>query len=185
MNSNFEYIGKVTLKMLHKGKTICTQHLNSGTDSLFKAYAKALSGQDITSYLPSYINIGFEDGDEFTSLLRNTGGISVVRTYTEQPIPSTRITITLTSSMFNTNAPAGTDKLQLRLLNKRSSTLSEYTLAKVTLDDNATSTFKQVLGSSPSGTQIIIVWDLCVENKVSQNTLLNVFGNQSDGEENN
>lgn len=174
MNSNFGYTGRVTLKTMHNDRVICTQHFNSGTDLLFKAYAMALSGQNITPYLPSYINIGYENDSKFNSILRNADGLSIVRTYSDIEVmtgnssketPCTRITITLTSSMFK--ELSGTGNFQIRLLSSHSG--DNNVLAMVNLEENDAAEFLNAINSTPSGTQIIIVWDLYVENNKEAN----------------
>lgn len=167
MNSNFGYTGRVTLKTVYNKKIVHTQYFNSGTELLFKAYAMALSGQGIKSYLPAYINI-YNEKDE--SVLNKTNGISIVRTYAEPEIddkttPCTRITITLTNSMFN-NGFANSNSLRLDLL-APPTTDSTNTLASVEIANNDVDVFKSAITNA--GSQLIIVWDLYVENKPSNN----------------
>ena len=168
-------MGKVTLKTMCKDKVICTQHFNSGSDTLFKAYALAMSGQDVSHYLPTYINIGeyIPQTEKFTSMLQNETGVSVVRTYVEDSKGHcTRITITLTNNMFKTSATDMDENsvIQIRLLSGRteedSSILATLNLADIDDDDIQNKTdFLNTISTTPTGTQLIIVWDLYITNK--------------------
>lgn len=169
MNSNFDYVGRVIIKTLYKGREVCSQHFNSGTDDLFRAYAMALSGQSISNYLPSYINIGYKNVDTFSSILRNEKGVSVVRTFVSEELDGktrscTRITLTLDSNMFNTTT--SNDDLTVRLLGPNVPNSNNVVLAEVVLNDTDKDSFLTTINSTPSGTQLIIVWDLYVKESV-------------------
>lgn len=162
MNSNFGYIGRVTLKTICNGKVTSTDYYNSGTADLFRGYAMAMAGQDITNWLPSYIDVGLINTStkEFTSVLRNHGGVSVVRTFIEDTDgPCTRITATLTNDMLYNNVGEGT--MQFRLM----SPTDKNILAELNLTESASATLKETLENIPNGTQLIILWDLCVKNQ--------------------
>ena len=167
MDNKFNYTGKVTVKSIFRDKVISTQHYNSGTIELFQVYAKALTGQSITNFLPSYIDVEVskDGGNSYNSCLVSDKGVSVVRSYVDLPSPCARFTTTLTNDMFNSNTFQNLSAMRFCL---KTSPLpvsrEQQVLAKISIDlsDND-SPFES--NGIPSGTQIIIVWDLYVENK--------------------
>ena len=165
MNSNFIYTGKVTLKSVLDNKVISTQHFNSGTVDLFKAYAMSMAGMDISSLLPSYLKINSVVDKVEYSLIRSTNGVSVVRNYViEDEKPLTRITVTLTKNMFNIQETP--TQLVIKLLTSPQGVKGDQvTLANVTLNSDDAVPFLEVINSTPSGTQIIVIWDLYIQDK--------------------
>ena len=164
MNSNFSYTGKVTVKSIFKDRVITSQHFNNGTVDLFQTYAKALSGQDITDFLPSYIDVEVFNGSTYDTCMRSQTGVSVVRSYVDGESPCARFTTTMTNSMFNTSKIQSTTPIRLCL---KTSPLpfkegQQQVLATI---DTGLDGLPTIIKDSPTGTQIIIVWDLYVDNE--------------------
>lgn len=160
MDSILSYNGVVTVISRVNGKVTSQKQYNSGTDKLFEAYARALSGQPIQSFIPTYVDLGTGDGDFFKSVLKNKVPITVTyvsKTETvydvsyDYPSPFTRISATFTKHMTD-NSP--TPDLIGRL-----ETSNGDVLATVEIKGLGNSLSK--LGS---GTQLILLWDLYVTN---------------------
>lgn len=150
MTNNFTYNGKVTLRIKHKDKILIERLVNNGTNDLFKAYAMALAGQDITQFLPTYIDV--VDNNSISCL--TTNGVSVNTIYGANEelyngVPYTRVSANITGAII---ANTSVSRLKLRALNG-------LELASVDI-----SALSNIFGAISSGTQLLIVWDLYITN---------------------
>lgn len=172
MNIVMSYNGVVTMTTKRMGKEITTKYLNSGTNTLFEAYARALAGQPINDILPTYMDLGIEIDEGGDATVRYQSAIKeripVVVTYVspnslvsgshgyDYGVPFTRVEAVLNRNMFSNANGVNT----IKLLGGFKSDYAE--LAKITINPDIKP--EELL----SGTQIIIVWDLFVKNKSSQ-----------------
>lgn len=173
MNNDFGYIGKVTLKTIHNDKVIHTEYYNRGTYSLFTAYAMAMAGNDISYWLPSYVDVGvYDKAGVFNTALRASNGVSVVRTFViNNGTPITRISVTLTNDMISSNVGAGNVVLRLLSFGKDKSVPNNNILAELTLDVDKSEEFWENISHTPNGQQLILLWDLQVTNKSAGGTV--------------
>ena len=167
MNSNFGYTGKVTFKSIFKGRTISTQYFNNGTSLLFEAYARALSGQNISEVLPAYLNIYYTKDTETHSFLRNSKGAGVVRTVDrdEDGKLLTRLSVSIIRDMMDIDDLETSNgvSVELQLLTDiLPTTGAQGVLATVDVDNPEEFTTSML--ETPYGIQFIIVWDLYVDN---------------------
>ena len=159
MLDKLNYTGNVSITKVSKGKKLSTKFYNNGTDLLFKAYAMALQGQDISYLLPAYVDI--KSGGETGTSILNSSGVSVVRSVLLEEesnpdnitvgteVPCTRISATLTAA--NISDGGGSQNLCLTLETKSRGLLA-YTFIDSSIIDITT------------GTQLFIVWDLYISN---------------------
>ena len=165
MYSNLSYNGEVTIitKMGHK--TISNKYYNNGTNLLFEVYARALTGQNVSSLIPAYIDIvrvqTIDDTTTYTQCLRDMAPVIV--TYVDKVranekgytygVPFTRVEAILTKNMFTSEFSDGDIHIQLK-------TSSENLLASLHVDG-----LYDGVNNMTDGTQMIVVWDLYVTNK--------------------
>jgi hypothetical protein len=170
MKSKFNYTGEVTIQTVFNNKTVCTQHLNSGTPLLFEAYARALVGQNIYELLPSFLNIYYTDDKGEKSLIRNPKGASVIRTLEKANKGTnttliTRLSTSITKDMMDlTNVDGSSYTVELKLLTDIVSSQSQEVLANVLLSDVDSETFIESMKDTPASVQLIVVWDLYISN---------------------
>jgi hypothetical protein len=149
-----------------------SQVFNKGTNNLFRLYAMALAGQDITLMLPMHFDIIVEkvDGDtikESKSCLSNNK-INLVRTMESNGnnslyggVPFTRLSAHITNSAINSSELKNNDYNRVYLV-----VIDPYgtELAKVELNESQRTTFADIT----IGTQLLIVWDLYITNTESK-----------------
>lgn len=185
MTNKFSYSGRVTL--IHKigDKAVSKSYHNRGEQGLFEAYARAISGQDISKFIPKYIRIFTKEslGPDNNSNVETNYGIEV----TKNPIPVSvvykddaynttsndgntnqdysgpfaRVSGIITKSMINSDIKDGTAVLELYSSKVVS---SDTKLATIEIDN----LFADVSTMS-SGAHYIILWDLFVQNNISTN----------------
>ena len=154
MNSELTYVGSVSLMLKNGNNILRKMYYNNGTNELFEAYARALSGQPIQSFIPSYIEI-VKDNKSIVKHL-----IPVTTTYvapdTPDKAPCTRVSALINRHMFDDITG---ESHYLRLLS-----FGENELAKVRLVG-----FNEILKGLSPGVQIMISWDLYIQNKPGGN----------------
>ena len=163
MNDKFSYTGVVTLVERVNNKIVSKRYYNNGENRLFEAYARALSGQPITNYIPQYINIFDSDDNQV-----NTNPIPVIVNYKDTDtdggnygVPYTRVSVIILKNMINiktSNSETETEGEKIKLYS--SSTANEDTLL-------ASTNINGILGTingMASGVQLIVLWDLYVKN---------------------
>jgi hypothetical protein len=176
MNDRFSYSGVVTL--IHKvaGKTISKEYHNSGSQRLFEAYARALSGQDISDFIPRCVRIYNvrqvpENGVVNTYKSEATkNSIPIMVTYRSGEEdgatikrPHTRVTGIFQKNMIDDSTPNGNGEIQLY---SSKTDLSGRELASLEIPSLIND-----IKSMTDGAQYILVWDLYVENDTNNTTM--------------
>ena len=158
MENSSIYNGVVTLIIKRGDKTLTQKYYNNGTNLLFELYSRALSGQNVSRMIPSYIDI-VDSTDESTHHI--TTPVPVIVTYGNPDrgtyeVPFTRVEAILTKKMINPDITINKSTTStLKLM-----TSSENVLAHTTINELMSN-----LNELPEGTHMIIVWDLYVTNK--------------------
>lgn len=159
MKDKLVYTGVATLIRRVDGKTTYNKCYNNGTNELFELYARALVGHNISSLLPYSLDLMVKG----TSKLRNT--IYVNPLYVPVPklkdesinpynVPFARMEALITRDMID-NIPQNTDEAELCLKSKQNNKLASITVNKEFLTN---------LTTTAPGVQLILVWDLYVDN---------------------
>lgn len=169
MNDRFSYNGVVTL--IHKvgGKIISKEYHNSGSQRLFEAYARALSGQDISDFIPRCVriyNVSQPSGSGIDTIYKSEvtkNAIPIMVTYRsgedEGDIikrPHTRVTGVIQKNMIDSSISSDNGEIQLY---SSKTDLAGKELASLEVPSLITD-----IKSMTAGTQYILVWDLYVEN---------------------
>lgn len=180
MTNKFSYNGIVTLVYKIGEKAVSKSYHNKGEHSLFEAYARAISGQNVSQFTPKYIRV-------FTAVeIEDEGAQNVVTTYgeeaTKNPIPVSvvymdgtdatkldtrgtdyeyvgpyaRVSGIITKNMVNSGITTGSAVLEL-LSSKE--TTSDSKLATIVIEN-----FFDDIKTMSSGAHFIILWDLYVQN---------------------
>ena len=160
LHDNYSYNGCVQIVQTFNGSTTIDKHYNNGTKRLFEAYARALTGLNISEFVPKYITLNI--GDTLISHIP----IPVIVTYKDTntdggkyKVPYTRVTAVVLQSMVSTNLLTDSSTVTLKL---HSSSASESELAEVDVAG-----LSDILKDITSGVQVAIVWDLYVSNSKS------------------
>ena len=156
MKDKLIYTGIATLIRRVDGNTTYSKYYNNGTNKLFELYARALAGQNISSLLPYSLDFTIKD----VSKLRNNVYISsIYNPHSEDTsinpygVPFTRIEALFTRDMFDIPSDAKSAKLNLK-------SRQDNILATIEVDEDF---IKNIISTSP-GVQLILVWDLYVNN---------------------
>lgn len=153
----FTYTGKITLSHKKSDKELIKRYYNTGTPSLFKFFAYALAGKDISDLSPNLLRIGYKETDSSPTI-----GL------TEQPILKLFYD-DVSYSVEPTNVQ-NVCRLQCNIPLSKISDLSKstYVLQIISMDNSILA--ETMLTDDPfkdlnSSDQVIIVWDMFVENK--------------------
>lgn len=166
MNSSLSYNGIVTIVTKMGDKIVNKRYHNNGTTLLFELYARALAGQGVSRILPSYIDFGTvqSDGTTYESGIKNSAPVIVTYVdkvngaaaeYPYNKVPVTRVEAIVTKNMFEVGKLSGLNTVQLRTHDGR-------VLAQVSVANIGAS-----IQTIPAGAQMIVVWDLYVDNNSS------------------
>lgn len=155
---NYSYNGCVQIVQTFNGSTTIDKHYNNGTKRLFEAYARALTGLNISNFVPKYITLNIGD----TPI--SSTSIPVIVTYKDADtdggnygVPYTRVTAVVLASMIDSNSIKDVNDICLKLYSSSTSDNDELALVNV-------EGLGEVLGSITSGVQVAIMWDLYVSN---------------------
>lgn len=167
MNNKFSYNGVVTLIERVNNKTVSKKYYNNGTETLFEAYARALSGQSINNFIPQYINMYSVSVDDGRETLITNNPIPVMVSYKEKntdggeyDVPYIRISVVILKSMVNLT---NNDPIRLKLCCSSNRT-NDKELAVVDIPNLATT-----ISPMSTGVQLILLWDLYVSNDTTAN----------------
>jgi hypothetical protein len=159
LHNNYSYNGCVQIIQTLNGSTTIDKHYNNGTNILFEAYSRALTGLNIRDFVPKYITLSLGD-----TKISHTS-IPVIVTYKEPNtdggkygVPYTRVTAVVLNSMVSTDASTDNDTVTLKLY----SSISDTELASVDVTG-----LYGILQGITSGVQVSIMWDLYVSNPIS------------------
>ena len=162
----------VTLIQRVNNRVVSKKYHNKGEYRLFEAYARALSGQSISRFIPKQLDAGIVsvDGNTheevFSTKVRNGVTIPVLTSYKEGgtdggdykdggvSVPYCRVSVTLFSDMFDLSDVDEGDTLRIRLKSSNNNVLAGVDvpgLAKAVKDTS-------------SGIQLLLLWDLYVTN---------------------
>lgn len=163
----FIYTGKITLSYKKSGKELIKRYYNQGTDNLFRFFAYALAGKDTSDLSPNLIQIGYKETPTGSS--EETTEEPFIK-LADQPILKLFYDNVTYSGGIKINNVC---RLQCNLpLSKISDlTKSEYILQLMSADStNPTILAETKLTDYPfndltMSDQVIIVWDMFVENK--------------------
>lgn len=166
MNERLVYNGVVTLIQKFKDRVVSKRYHNSGENHLFEAYARALCGQTINSFIPKFIDVGVvSDGGEFQSVVKSGVTIPVLASYKSANtdggnygVPYCRVSVTMLSNMFDGVETDSELHLQLK-----SSHTNDNILATVMVNE-----LSSAITSTTSGIQLILLWDLYITNENSE-----------------
>lgn len=160
MNNCFSYNGIVTLSTRVNGKTINKTHYNSGSTTLFEAYARTLAGQNISSFLPKSIDMKADDD----SILRSA--VDVLAAYkpmnsdgANYGVPYVRLSAVLSKNAFVSDVRDVPDGTMITLILNSMSGASLATVKSAEILED--------IKSLATGVQMILSWDLYVTNKES------------------
>lgn len=172
MTNSLSYSGVVTLIKKVAGKTLSRTFYNNGTNRLFEAYARAISGQNIDKFIPQYVRVyetySQEHNGEIVEVKeeRTRNPIPIVINYMSDndseanfDVPYARISVVILKNMID--LPTNLNSEHWATLELYSSSVGgdATKLAAVTVDDLLESV-KEMTG----GAQILIQWDLCILN---------------------
>lgn len=158
MNNFFSYNGVVTLSTRVNGKTINKTHYNSGSTTLFEAYARALAGQNISSFLPKSIDMKKPDN---SSILRSA--VDVLAAYkpmnsdgANYGVPYVRLSAVLSKNAFVSGVSGIPENTAITLILNSMSGASLATVESAEILED--------IKSLATGVQMILSWDLYVTN---------------------
>ena len=164
MNDELYYTGIINVNSKFKDKVITRKYYNNGTNKLFEIYARALSGQNVESMIPYYIDV--EDSSGKSQL---NSPVPVVVIYNDgsgydygtssSNNPFTRVEALMTKQMLHQDVINSADSSEISKFVLK--TINNETLAFSDVE-NFVSSVKNLV----SGTQMIITWDLFITNKV-------------------
>lgn len=156
LHNNYSYNGCVQIIQTLNGSTTIDKYYNNGTNILFEAYARALTGLNIRDFVPNYIEL-YKEGKKISHI-----SIPVIVTYKDKDtdggnygVPYTRVTAVVLNSMVSTDESTGNDIMTLKLY----SSASDTELASVPVTG-----LYGILQGITSGVQVSIMWDLYVSN---------------------
>ena len=162
LHNRYSYNGCVQIIQTLNGSTTIDKYYNNGTNRLFEAYSRALTGLNIRDFVPKYITLNI--GDEEISHIP----IPVIVTYKDADtdggnygVPYTRVTAVVLNSMVSTDTPTDNPTVTLKLYSS-SSTTSDTELALVDVTG-----LYNILENITAGVQVSIMWDLYVSNVTS------------------
>lgn len=157
LHNNYSYNGCVQIIQTLNGSTTIDKHYNNGTNRLFEAYARALTGLNIRDFVPNYIEL-YKEGKKISHI-----SIPVIVTYKDADtdggnygVPYTRVTAVVLSSMVSHEELADNSTVTLKLY---SSSTSDLELASVDVTG-----LSDILKNITAGVQVSIMWDLYVSN---------------------
>lgn len=160
ISNNFNYMGKVSIEVTRNGHLIRKRYTNSGTDALFKMFAYALTGRDVSKMAPAYFKLSkVVEGEDNGNL---SIALPIIKIYYPEVTYSGNIVIK-NICRLQCNLPLS--KIEQLLTNSENET---YKLHIFSYEDNELANVT-VSGQSFSGLslsdQVIITWDLYVTNK--------------------
>ena len=163
ITNNFNYAGKVSIEVTRNGHLIRKRYTNSGTSDLFKMFAYALTGRDISKMVPAYFTLS--RGGDGAENENASIALPIIKIYYPEVLYSGGSSINNVCRL-QCNLPLSKIE-QLRTMDSGAYSLNIFSYEDKKLASVAVSgdSFE---GLSPSD-QVIIVWDLYVTN-YAQNT---------------
>lgn len=177
MKESLTYTGVVSLNLKKNGKTITKKFYNHGETLLFEAYARAMAGYPIDNLIPAYIDIGHWDdrNQTFSSHLRTT--VPVVTTLVTKSdtsegynygVPFTRVEAVLIPTVFTDKLSDDTTEEPTNLVQLKCSLQSATNIlasVPIGVGESDEDGLAKIVSELPMGAQLILVWDLYVDNK--------------------
>ena len=166
LQNNFSYTGRVKIKTRNEGIESATICYNNGTDELFTFYAKALSGVDVHADAPGFIDI-YQGIKSPISSVTTSRGVSAVSRYTNADTPNgryvTRIVASIPRYVIDEKKLTNTADNANYFLCLCNSANKVFAFVKLNMDGTR-------IQEMQSASQIIVEWDLYVENPAATNT---------------
>lgn len=150
-NNTVCYIGKVSLKMEVNGKTF--NYSNNGKPELFRLFARALAGYNVSEDTPYYISGYRTDGSGNVPFIQSPIPISARNFVNDDEGGSVRFTARLSPNNLVNLASGPT--YTLNLLKKDLTT----ELASIEIEDGS-----EIFSELPSSARILLEWNMSVRN---------------------
>lgn len=149
-NNTVCYVGKVSLKMEVNGKTF--NYSNNGKPELFRLFARALAGYNVSEDTPYYISGYRTDGSGNVPFIQSPIPISARNFVNDDEGGSVRFTARLSPNNLVNLASGPT--YTLNLLKKDLTT----ELASIKIEDGT------IFQNLPSSARILLEWNMSVRN---------------------
>ena len=150
-NNTVCYVGKVSLKMEVNGKTF--NYSNNGKPELFRLFARALAGYNVSEDTPYYISGYRTDGSGNVPFIQSPIPISARNFVNDDEGGSVRFTARLSPN--NLVNLASDSIYTLNLLTKYLTT----ELASIEIEDGS-----EIFSELPSSARILLEWNMSVRN---------------------
>lgn len=150
-NNTVCYVGKVSLKMEVNGKTF--NYSNNGKPELFRLFARALAGYNVSEDTPYYISGYRTDGSGSVPFIQSPIPISARNFVNDDDGGSVRFTARLSPNNLVNLANGST--YTLNLLKKDLTT----ELASIKIEDGS-----EIFSELPSSARILLEWNMSVRN---------------------
>lgn len=150
-NNTVRYKGKVTLKIEVNGKTFT--YSNEGKPELFRLFARALAGYDVSADTPYYITGSRTDGSDSVPFIQSAVPISARNFVNDDEGGFVRFTARLSPNNI-INATDTESVYSLNLLKKDVTT----ELASIKIEDGS------IFQNLPSSARILLEWNMSVRN---------------------
>lgn len=173
VSNSITYKGNVTFKLRRNGKTYSLYTFNKGTTYLTDTITQALAGQDISSRIPTYLNLmysnkGADDTNKISLLTHSVPfsgrvwGESAKSTVDDTYKDYSTLLLTATILPSDIISGGNVDNCSLHLVMQSVDSKELATISEDTLNGNLHTLYKSLC----NGTEAIIEWRMIFMNGV-------------------